>query len=121
MDSAYLSAVAALAGTAVGGLTSFFGSWLGQSAQFKAQIFLQEKGRRPSCTATSLMKRHDCGSMPSPTISRGPVQDDRPLRSDQPDAHPIAPILISFSFRLVSDHQDHWPNGLCFTGGPRPR
>jgi hypothetical protein len=46
MDSAYLSAVAALAGTAVGGLTSFFGSWLGQSAQFKAQIFLQEKGRR---------------------------------------------------------------------------
>ncbi len=43
MDTAYLSA---LAGTAVGGLTSFFGSWLGQSAQFKAQLFLQEKGRR---------------------------------------------------------------------------
>jgi hypothetical protein len=46
MDTAYLSALAALAGTAVGGLTSFFGSWLGQSAQFKAQLFLQEKGRR---------------------------------------------------------------------------
>jgi len=46
VDTAYLSALAALAGTAVGGLTSFFGSWLGQSAQFKAQLFLQEKGRR---------------------------------------------------------------------------
>ena len=46
MDTAYLSALAALAGTAVGGLTSFFSSWLGQSAQLKAQVFLQEKGRR---------------------------------------------------------------------------
>jgi hypothetical protein len=46
MDTAYLSALAALAGTAVGGLTSFFSSWLGQSAQFKAQLFLQEKGHR---------------------------------------------------------------------------
>jgi len=46
VDTAYLSALAALAGTAVGGLTSFFGSWLGQSAQFKAPLFLQEKGRR---------------------------------------------------------------------------
>ena len=46
MDTAYLSALAALAGTAVGGLTSFFGSWLGQRTQFKAQLFLQEKGRR---------------------------------------------------------------------------
>jgi hypothetical protein len=46
MDTAYLSALAALAGTAVGGLTSFFGSWLGQSAQAKTQLFLQDKGRR---------------------------------------------------------------------------
>jgi hypothetical protein len=46
MDTAYLSALAALAGTAVGGLTSFFSSWLGQSAQLKAQLFLQEKDRR---------------------------------------------------------------------------
>jgi hypothetical protein len=46
MDTAYLSAVAALAGTAVGGLTSFFSSWLGQSAQLKAQLVLHDKGRR---------------------------------------------------------------------------
>lgn len=46
MDTAYLSALAALAGTAVGGLTSFFSSWLGQNAQLKAQLFLHDKGRR---------------------------------------------------------------------------
>ena len=46
MDAAYLSALAALAGTAVGGLTSFLGSWLGQSAQAKAQLFLHDKGSR---------------------------------------------------------------------------
>ena len=46
MDAAYLSALAALAGTAVGGLTSFLGSWLGQRAQAKAQLFLHDKGCR---------------------------------------------------------------------------
>ena len=46
MDTAYLSALAALTGTAVGGLTSFFSSWLAQNAQFKAQLFLHDKGRR---------------------------------------------------------------------------
>ena len=46
MDTAYLSALAALTGTAVGGLTSFFSSRLAQNAQFKAQLFLHDKGRR---------------------------------------------------------------------------
>jgi hypothetical protein len=46
MDTAYLSALAALAGSAVGGLTSFFSSWLGQSAQLRAQLFLHDKSRR---------------------------------------------------------------------------
>ncbi len=46
MDAAYLSALAALAGTAVGGLTSFLGSWFGLSAQAKTQLLLHDKGRR---------------------------------------------------------------------------
>ena len=46
MDTAYLSALAALTGTAVGGLTSFLSSRLAQTAQFKAQLFLHDKGRR---------------------------------------------------------------------------
>jgi hypothetical protein len=46
VDTGYLSAVAALAGSAVGGLTSFCASWLGQSAQLRAQMLLLDKGRR---------------------------------------------------------------------------
>jgi hypothetical protein len=46
MDTAYLSALAALTGTAVGGLTSFLSSRLAQNAQFKAQLFLHDKSRR---------------------------------------------------------------------------
>lgn len=46
MEAGYLTAVAALAGSAVGGLTSFCASWLGQSSQLKAQMLLQDKGRR---------------------------------------------------------------------------
>ena len=37
MDPAYLSALAALAGSTIGGLTSLATSWLTQHAQFKAQ------------------------------------------------------------------------------------
>jgi hypothetical protein len=37
MDSAYVSALAALAGSAIGGLTTLAASWLTQHAQFAAQ------------------------------------------------------------------------------------
>ena len=46
MNPTSLSALAALSGSAVGGLTSFFSSWLGQSAQLRTQLFLNDKGRR---------------------------------------------------------------------------
>ena len=46
MNPASLSALAALSGSAVGGLTSFLGSWLGQSGQIKSQLFLNNKSRR---------------------------------------------------------------------------
>ncbi len=46
MDIAYLSALAALGGSAIGGLTSIFSSWLGQSVQLKAQLLLYDKGRK---------------------------------------------------------------------------
>jgi len=37
MDAAYLSALAALAGSTIGGLTSLTASWLTQHVQFLAQ------------------------------------------------------------------------------------
>jgi len=46
MDSAYLPAVAALAGSALGGLTSLASAWLTQNRQHHAERLLQEKARR---------------------------------------------------------------------------
>jgi hypothetical protein len=46
MDAAYISALAALAGTAIGGLTSFATSWMTQYAQSKAQRVAAEKYKR---------------------------------------------------------------------------
>ena len=46
MDTAYLSALAALAGSAVGGLTSLGASWLTQRAQFSAQLLAHDIRRR---------------------------------------------------------------------------
>jgi hypothetical protein len=46
METAYISAIAALAGSAVGGLTSLAASWLTQHAQFRAlQIARDIAGR----------------------------------------------------------------------------
>jgi hypothetical protein len=46
MDSAYLSTVAALAGSTIGGLTSLGASWLTQHTQFKTQQLSQDRLRR---------------------------------------------------------------------------
>jgi hypothetical protein len=46
MDSAYISAFAALAGTAIGGLASFATSWVTQQAQTRAQRIAAEKDAR---------------------------------------------------------------------------
>jgi hypothetical protein len=46
MDAAYLSVFAALAGSAVGGLTSIANSWLTQHAQARAQLRAQEQAKR---------------------------------------------------------------------------
>jgi hypothetical protein len=46
MEAAYISAFAALAGTAIGGLTSFATSWITQQAQARAQRLAAEKEAR---------------------------------------------------------------------------
>jgi hypothetical protein len=45
-DAAYLPAVAALAGSAIGGFTSLASAWLTQRHQDRAILFLQDKDRR---------------------------------------------------------------------------
>ena len=46
MESSYLPAVAALAGSAIGGLTSFASAWLTQNRQDRARRLSQDKTRR---------------------------------------------------------------------------
>jgi hypothetical protein len=46
MDAAYISAVAALAGSAIGALASFVTTWLTQHAQQRATRLAQEMSRR---------------------------------------------------------------------------
>jgi hypothetical protein len=46
MNPAYLSALSALAGSVIGGTTSFLSSWLAQGVQSRAQLLLFDKGRR---------------------------------------------------------------------------
>jgi hypothetical protein len=46
MNSAYLPALAALAGSAIGGLTSLASAWLTQNHQDRAKRLSQDKSRR---------------------------------------------------------------------------
>jgi len=46
MNPAYVSAFAALAGSVIGGLTTFAAAWVTQRQQANVQWFLQEKTRR---------------------------------------------------------------------------
>lgn len=46
MEAAYISALAALSGTAIGGLTSFATSWATQQAQARAQRLAAERDAR---------------------------------------------------------------------------
>src|SRR5215831_16680934 len=46
MEAAYISALAALAGSAIGGLTSFASSWTTQQAQARAERVANEREKR---------------------------------------------------------------------------
>jgi hypothetical protein len=46
MDTAYFSAIAALSGSVIGGLTSLAASWVTQNAQARTEQIVQDKSRR---------------------------------------------------------------------------
>ena len=46
MDSASISALAALSGSVVGGLTSLIATWLSQNAQARTQVLIEHRTRR---------------------------------------------------------------------------
>ena len=45
MDTAYISASAALAGSVIGGLTALVTSWLGQRAQARSEELIRDRKR----------------------------------------------------------------------------
>jgi hypothetical protein len=57
MSPNYVPALAALAGSAIGGLTSFASTWLNQARQDRASRLSQDKARQPKLYADALM--HD--------------------------------------------------------------
>jgi len=60
MDAAYISALAALAGTAIGGLTSFATSRTTQQAQARAQRLAAERDARAALFGRFLDERQNC-------------------------------------------------------------
>jgi hypothetical protein len=46
MDAAYISAIAALSGSIIGGLTSLGASWVSHNAQARTHLLLENKSRR---------------------------------------------------------------------------
>jgi hypothetical protein len=60
MDASIVTELAALAGAAIGGLTSVFASWLTQHAQAKAQRLAQDKLRRQELYKEFIEKASKC-------------------------------------------------------------
>jgi hypothetical protein len=60
MESAYVSALAALAGSAIGGLTSLTASWLTQRVQFSAQQLAHDIGRREALYKEFIEEASSC-------------------------------------------------------------
>ncbi len=85
MDGAYISAFAALAGTAIGGLASFTTSWVTQNAQTRAQRRAAERDARAALFGRFLdeaAKLYSDALQTSRDDVTGLIQN---LRADQPD------------------------------------
>ena len=60
MNASIISALAALTGAAVGGLTSGIANWLNHRSQLRAQWLLHEKGRRQILYADFIEEASKC-------------------------------------------------------------
>jgi hypothetical protein len=76
MEAAYISALAALAGTAIGGLTSFATSWMTQQAQTRSQRLAAEKEKREDLFGRfdQLLAERQTTAPPAMDFARCPVR-----------------------------------------------
>jgi len=75
---------------------------LGQSAPIQGPAFLQEKGRRQELYREFVDEASKLYRRPHQR-SAGSVQDDRPLRATQPDAHPIVAEVVEEADKCATD------------------
>jgi len=89
MDIAYISALSALAGSVVGGLTSGITTWLGLRAQMRAGQLAHNKSQREDLyrdfIVAAIASVWQCHREQRATDSGA----RRRLRHDQQDAHPV--------------------------------
>jgi hypothetical protein len=64
MDPAYVSALAALSGSIIGGLNSLEASWVSQNAQPRTQQILGDKTRRQELYEAFIEEALNCMVMP---------------------------------------------------------
>ena len=105
LEAASLTALAALAGSAVGGTTSFLSTWLAQGAQTRAQLTLHDKGRRQDLyrefvlDASKLFIEAVTSDTPdlSKTIALYALISRMRILSSQPvidEAHKVAQVIV---------------------------
>ena len=89
MDVAYLSALSAIAGSVVGGLTAGITTWVSQRAQARAGHLAHEMSRRDDLYKDFIVAASkaygDALLSNEPQVSGAP----RSLRPDQQDARPV--------------------------------
>lgn len=73
MDASVISALAALMGTAVGGLTSVLANWLNHRLQVRSQWLQHEKTAVRSSIAISSRRHRSATSMPCSTTTGMPI------------------------------------------------
>jgi hypothetical protein len=89
MNASVISALAALAGVTIGGLTSVLASWLSQHAQAKAQWLAQDKLRRQELYKKFIESASKCNI--------------HALQHDEPDIPALVELYVKISrMRILS-------------------
>lgn len=89
MKEAYIPAIAALAGSVIGGVTSFLSTWLGQDVQLKMQLLVNDKILRQELYRDF--------------VNAGSALYVDSLMSDSPDPGKIVPLYAMVSrMRTIS-------------------
>jgi hypothetical protein len=89
MDATAITALVALTGAAIGGLTTVLASWLMQKTQPRAQWFAQDKLHRQEVYKEFIEEAFEMLHQRPPARQGGHSRPGRPLCKNRPDARPV--------------------------------